>query len=111
METLQIFLIMVVTNVTLWIGSNSQFFLSDKNLIFSICILSGIISSLLSYYTNQIGYGKFTMWELRMFAFSASYVTFPIFTWKFFGEGIGNPKTIVSIVLSIVIMLVQVFWK
>jgi hypothetical protein len=111
METLYILILMVATNVTLWIGSNSQFFLSGKSAVLTICALSGIISTFLSYYTNQIGYGKFTMWELRMLAFTASYVTFPFFTWKFFGEGINNPKTVVSIALSIAIMLVQIFWK
>ena len=64
-----------------------------------------------SYLTSRIGYGEFSMWELRIMAFSSSYVTFPLLTWKFFGEPITDPKTIVSTAIASLLIIVQVLWK
>lgn len=69
------------------------------------------MSSAASFFMTRTGYGKFSMWELRMMAFATSYATFPILTWKFFGESIFEPKTMVSVLISVVLVAIQVLWK
>lgn len=108
---IEIFMLMISTNLLVWFGTNSQFFIKNFKISFGICLILGILSSMTSFFMTRIGYGKFSMWELRMIAFASSYVTFPILTWKFFGESVFEPKTMVSILISVVLFAIQLFWK
>lgn len=54
------------------------------------------------------GFGE--AWPLRFIGFAVGILSFSILTNIFFGEGL-NAKTIVCIILSIVILLIQVIWK
>lgn len=111
MKLAQIFVMMVTSNLLFWFGSNLQFLIKNNENAFLTCVLMGSLASVISFFTSKEGYGEFSMWELRMMAFSASYITFPFLAWKFFGESISNPKTMTSISLSVVLVCVQIFWK
>lgn len=103
--------LMVISNILFWFGSNTQFLIKDRKTAFIICCFFGLLASVSSFNMSKIGYGEYTMWELRMMAFSSSYITFPFLVWWFFGESISNPKTLVSIAISCVLICVQIFWK
>jgi hypothetical protein len=51
-----------------------------------------------------------SMWVSRFIAFSMGIVSFTILTWYFNGEGI-TLKTGITLLLSIIIVSIQIFWK
>jgi hypothetical protein len=51
-----------------------------------------------------------TLWSVRLLGFSMGVLTFTIWTYLIMKEGI-TMKTAVSLALSVVIVLLQVFWK
>jgi len=51
-----------------------------------------------------------TLWSVRLLGFSMGVVTFTVWTYWLMKEGI-NMKTGISLLLSLVIVLLQVFWK
>jgi len=50
------------------------------------------------------------MWPSRFLTFSLGALSFPILTYYFNSEGM-NLKTLVCIGLSVIILLIQIFWK
>jgi hypothetical protein len=51
-----------------------------------------------------------SMWVSRFIAFSMGIISFTILTWYFNGEGI-TLKTGITLLLSIIIVSIQIFWK
>ena len=49
-------------------------------------------------------------WPARFISFTASILIFTAMTYMFKGEGI-NTKTAISLILSVTLILVQLFWK
>ena len=67
----------------------------------------GIPISGLFYLGTKLGYEGFgALWPVRLLGFATSMVTFPAMTWLYLGEMI-TLKTIISIFLAIIIMLLQ----
>jgi drug/metabolite transporter (DMT)-like permease len=102
---------MACSHFFLWFSGNTQFLVSNTKLALLICLIGGIIGTLFTYTVSRIGYGKYSMWELRMMGFASSYLIFPFLTWIFFHETPFNPKMMVSIGISVILVCVQVFWK
>jgi hypothetical protein len=96
-----------------WFQLNSQFvweWWSNKPvltvLIYSIptglCFLLGIR---LSYEVmNEV-------WGPRFLIFGMSYLTFPLLTWHFLNETMFTTKTMICVMLSFSIVLIQLLWK
>jgi hypothetical protein len=60
------------------------------------------------WYCTKIGYEGFgALWPVRFMGFATSMLTFPFLTYYMLGEPL-TLKTIITIILSIVIMIVQV---
>jgi hypothetical protein len=53
---------------------------------------------------------KGQMWPSRFLTFSLGALSFPLLTYYFISEGI-NMKTLVCIFLSVLILIIQIFWK
>jgi len=69
--------------------------------------LFGIPISILFWYATKWGYIGFgNLWAVRWLAFGSSMLVFPIMTYFYLGETI-TLKTLVSIILAIIIMLLQ----
>ena len=69
--------------------------------------LLGIPISLLFWWSTKWGYQGFgELWPVRMLGFATSMMTFPVMTWLYLGE-IVTLKTLISILLSIIIILLQ----
>jgi hypothetical protein len=68
-------------------------------------------TSMLAYYGTRFGFAAFSesVWSVRFFAFAISYLVFPILTWWFLGETIFTLKTMLCVVLSLLILLVQAY--
>ena len=102
-------LIFFLNNIIIWYQLNGQlvwdFWKSTKGII--IMLLMGIPISGLFYLATKWGYQGFgTLWPVRFMGFATSMMTFPIMTWLYLGEVI-TLKTIITMVLALIIMLLQ----
>ena len=107
--------LLIIMHTMIWFSTNLQLIDSqywrDKSLL--IAIIFAIPISLCAFYaTKQIydGLGG-TAWGVRLFAFGFSYISFPVLTWLLLKESMFTPKTLSCIGLSVLIVLIQIFWK
>jgi hypothetical protein len=95
-----------------WFSVNLQFvnhrFQSSS---FELMLLLAIPTNLLAYYGTRFSYAALdnSAWAVRFFGFSVSYLVFPILTWALLGESMFTTKAALSVILSIMIVLVQVY--
>jgi hypothetical protein len=105
-------LIFTITQSAVWFQTNGQF-ISEwcKNNPF-ILSLFGIPISLGYIYATKWAFIAFDdlLWPGRLLGFALGIITFSIFTSYFMGEGI-TPKVIVSLLLAVMLVLIQAFWK
>ena len=95
-----------------WFQLNGQFIWSwfkDHPFILS---LFGIPISLGYIYGTKFAYSAFggMLWPGRLVGFAIGIASFAVLANIFLGESI-NTKTIVSLVLAIILVCIQVFWK
>jgi len=70
-------------------------------------VLGGIPISFAFYYSTRLYYEHFNYyWAVRPIGFGLTTIVFGIMTWLFLGE-VPNTKTLICIVLSVVIILIQ----
>ena len=62
--------------------------------------------------STRLGYQGFgnVLWPQRLLGFGLGIFIFAGCTWFFMGEGVTT-KTIVSLTLAVVLVMIQVFWK
>ena len=106
--------IFLLMHAMIWFSMNLQFVSEEwkaRSLIISIAI--SIPITLLSYYGTRILYSTLeeSLWAVRFIAFGTSYLIFPILTWVLLKESMMTPKTLVCVLLSLIIVSIQVFWK
>jgi len=110
---LLVFLLFTLGHLTAWFTFNSQLvwdFWKDKYLL--ACIIFGIPGSISFWWATKIGYEDIKeLWSLRLIAYAASYIAFPILTWWFLKESMFTTKTMICIMLSVIIILIQAFWR
>lgn len=51
-----------------------------------------------------------SVWSARFVGFGASYMVFPLLTYFLLGESMFEPKTLICIALSVLILLVQLYF-
>ena len=95
-----------------WFQLNGQFvwtWFKDHPLI--LCLL-GIPVSYFYIIATKYSFDAFDqlLWPGRLVGFAVGIISFAIFTSIFMGEGI-NTKTTISLILSLILVLIQVFWK
>ena len=98
-----------LNNIIIWYQLNSQLVWdwakTPKAMWFSA--LLGIPISLLFWWSTKIGYEGFgNLWAIRFLGFATSMFTFPIMTYFYLGEVI-TLKTLITILLAIIIMILQ----
>ena len=101
--------IFLLNNILIWYQLNSQLVWDWAKGTKSMWIMSlmGIPISLLFWYATKIGYEGFgNLWAVRFMGFATSMLTFPVMTWLYLGETI-TLKTLVTILLAIIIMILQ----
>lgn len=110
------FLIMLglvfIAQLVIWFQINGQFIwpLFSRN-VFALSLLGMPISWLLIKATKA-GYLAYEgmLWPQRLICFAIGIILFSVLTWIFMEEGIST-KTMVCLILSVTIVLVQVFWN
>ena len=108
------FLLFTILHVFVWFSMNVQFMNStwaEKSLAISIAL--AIPLSLVAYYAGRNCYQalEHSAWSVRFIGFGTSYLVFPVMTWWLLGESMFTGKTLVCIVLSVMIMCTQIFWR
>jgi hypothetical protein len=58
----------------------------------------------------MVPYFNGALWPVRFIGFGLGIVSFTVMTYFFMNEGM-NTKTLVSLGLSLIIVLIQVLWK
>ena len=105
-------LLMIVAHIVTWFQLNGQFFNSwFKNNNF-ILVLFGIPISYAFIFATKYIVEAFDglLWPGRFIGFAIGISTFAFLTNQFMGEGI-NLKTLISLILAFLLVVVQVFWK
>lgn len=112
MQILLIVFIFVIMHVIIWYASNAQLIMENQRIALVIALILSIPISLLTFYATRVGYSYFdSLWSVRLLAFGASYLVFPAMTYFYLDESPFQTKTMVCIILSIIIMAIQIFWK
>ena len=99
----------ICANILVWYQLNSQLVWDWAKGYKSMWIMSllGIPISMLFWLCTKWGYVGFgNLWSVRWLAFGTSMIVFPIMTYFYLGEVI-TLKTLISIILSILIILLQ----
>ena len=102
-------LLFLFNNILIWYQLNSQLVWdwakTSKAMWFSA--LLGIPISLLFWWATKIGYIGFgNLWSIRFLGFATSMMTFPIMTYFYLGEAMSL-KTLITLLLAIIIMILQ----
>ena len=99
----------IVGNILIWYQLNSQLVWDWARGSKSMWIMSllGIPISLLMWLCTKWGYLGFgSLWAVRWMAFGSSMLVFPLMTYFYLGETI-TLKTLISIILAIIIIILQ----
>lgn len=107
------FLCCIMLHILAWFGTNLQLIShsgwSEKSLIIAVCF--AIPCTLCAYFGTKFGYMALgeSAWGVRFFIHATSYLVFPFLTWYLLGESMFTLKVGLSILLSVIIILIQVF--
>tara|TARA_Y100000034_G_scaffold104954_1_gene131891 strand:+ start:89 stop:364 length:276 start_codon:yes stop_codon:yes gene_type:complete len=83
-----------------------------ENRAFLVALLLSVPITLCGFFAAKYTYAAVgTAWSVRFIAFGISYLVFPVLTWWLLKESMFTTKTMVCIMLSFIILLVQLFWK
>lgn len=103
----------LVGQTLIWFQTNGQFLWSwfAKNPLI-LSLVGGTTISYAFIAATKFAYEHFDglLWPGRFLGFALGISSYAILTWIFMGEGI-NLKTLTSLILSIGIICVQLFWK
>tara|TARA_A100001201_G_C3941225_1_gene156611 strand:+ start:22 stop:363 length:342 start_codon:yes stop_codon:yes gene_type:complete len=105
-------ILFTIGQAMIWIQTNGQFvwpWAKHNPVIMALCGIP--ISYILIIATKYIVAGfDGILWPGRLIGFATGMVVMAILTYHFMGEGITT-KTIVSLALAVVLVLIQIFWK
>ena len=104
---------LLLGQILVWFLNNSQFvweWWRDKPVITSL--IYAMPASIMFWYGSKYSYaGLGDAWGSRLLGFGLSYLTFPILTYIFLHESMFTPKTLSCVILSVCIVMIQVFWR
>jgi len=103
----------IVGHTCAWFQLNSQFIWQwwEGKPLTAIAIYSIPVGMSFWFGTKYIYEETHELWAGRFIAFGVSYMVFPLLTWWLHAESPLTAKTIICTALSVLILLVQIFWK
>jgi hypothetical protein len=106
------FLLFLLGQALIWMQTNSQFiweWAKEHRFIMALCGVP--ISYLLILASKYVVEGfDGLLWPGRLIGFGSGMVVMAFFTWYFMGEGISL-KTLVSLIIACILVLIQMIWK
>ena len=110
LNLLYCFVCFVLLQVAAWFSTNLQLTDVPASKTLLVAVLLAVPTTLLAYYGTKFGYVALgAAWSVRFFAFAVSYLVFPVLTWWLLGESMFTIKTMSCIVLSVIIILIQIY--
>lgn len=106
-------LLMFAGQILIYIQTNGQFLWQTfKENPIVLAIIFGTVISYLFILGNKhlVNYFNGTLWESRLIGFGVGIVTFAILTQILFNESL-TIKSIISLILASILVLIQIFWK
>jgi hypothetical protein len=107
------FSMFVLGHTLIWFANSSQLvwkYWENKTVLAIVCF--GVPASFCFWWATKIGYGEIKeLWSVRLTAFGASMLLFPVLTWFFLRESMFTAKTMICIMLSLTIVSIQAFWR
>ena len=106
------FLLFLLGQALIWMQTNSQFIWEWAREHIFIMALCGVPISYLSILASKYVVEGFDglLWPGRLIGFGSGMVVMAFFTWYFMGEGISL-KTLVSLIIACILVLIQMIWK
>jgi hypothetical protein len=105
--------LMAVAQCLTWLQINSQFFndWAKRNPFVLSAIFGTLVSYIFIYATRYLViHFNGLLWPGRMVSFAVGIIIMTTLTWWFMDESI-NTRTIISICLAIIMLIVQIYWK
>ena len=106
-------LLFTLGQIIVWFQANGQFLYPwfKKNPLI-ISIIGGTIASYLMIRATEFMYSYYggLIWPGRFIGFSIGTIVFAFFAWQLMNEGL-NTKTMISLILAVLLICVQLFWK
>ena len=101
-----------ISQLIIWFQINGQFVWPSFTKNELLLSLIGAPISYMLIKATKYGWIAFDgiLWPQRLIAFATGIILFSLCTWAFLGEGIST-KTSICLILSITIVLIQVFWR
>jgi len=104
------FFLFVLGQIVAWFQLNGQFLWESWRGRPLYAMLLAPVTGYLFWYAWKIISGcTDSVWSARFVGFGASYLVFPVLTYFLLGEGMWSFKTMSCVVLSIVILLIQIY--
>ena len=106
------FIYFFIAHLMTWFQLNGQFIWTwFKDHPLTLCLF-GVPVSYFYIYATKYSFDAFNqlLWPGRLVGFAIGIISFAIFTSIFMGESI-NTKTTISLILAIILVCIQVFWK
>jgi phosphatidylserine synthase len=102
----------IVGQIAVWFQTNGQFISPwMKNNPIMMAFIGVPISFAYIFATTYIvEYYEGDLWPSRLIGFAAGIVSFSFLTYIYMGEGLSL-KTLITLILAIIIVLIQVFYK
>tara|TARA_R110002020_G_scaffold336345_3_gene551549 strand:- start:465 stop:806 length:342 start_codon:yes stop_codon:yes gene_type:complete len=102
-------LFMVLGHLSAWFAYNGQYaWESWKRNPFLTAIILGPVTTAMFWWSAYYGYAATgSAWSVRFIGFASSYFVFPIMTYVILNESFTNPRTLICIALSLLIMVIQ----
>jgi hypothetical protein len=106
-------LLILAGHVAAWYGTYSQFIWDwCKENVSLLPLIFSIPTGYLFLYGMKFAVEEMDeVWGPRLMGFGISYLVFPILTYYYFNESMFEPKTLVCVGLSAIIVSIQVLWK
>lgn len=106
------FLAFMASQTLIWYQTNGQFLNKwMANNTWAVALFGYPISYFLIIATKQAFIGfESQLWPGRLIGFASGMIVFTVLTYLHLGESI-TPKTAITLILSILIVSIQLFWK
>lgn len=104
--------LMMLAQAISWVQYNGQFvWESLKNRYILTAILIAIPNAIIYWHSSRILFETLDkrVWMVKVLAQSTSYLIFPIMTWMLMRESPLTLKNLISMLLSLLIILVQLY--
>jgi hypothetical protein len=101
-----------LAQLVIWFQLNGQFIWQSFNKYTWALAILGVPISYILIKATKAGYLAFNgiLWPQRLICFATGIIIFSILTWIFMDEGIST-KTMICLILSVTIVLIQVLWN